>query len=210
MPFMKYTLCYTATLLLVGCGGGTVQDTLGLNKAAPDEFRVVSRPPLSVPDEFYLYPPDEAATRSPVTNTQDKARLLLTGQSGANDVQRLERYQTRDMAVSGDDTAVAVEAPQVTGSALPSGGESRFLQQLGTNKRDEAIRTSLEQELKAKEAQDDGLLERLRSPQRNQETIVNASKEQQRIRDNTKEGKPVNEGEISTVTESESLWDWLF
>ena len=43
-----------AALALSACDGGSVANTLGMNIEAPDEFTVVSRPPLSLPPEFNL------------------------------------------------------------------------------------------------------------------------------------------------------------
>ncbi|MEM7025403.1 MAG: DUF3035 domain-containing protein, partial [Pseudomonadota bacterium] len=64
---------------LGGCARGTVQDTLGLGKRAPDEFAVVKRAPLIVPPEYDLRPPDPGAPRPNVGRTADQARIAMTG-----------------------------------------------------------------------------------------------------------------------------------
>ncbi|KJS38300.1 MAG: hypothetical protein VR70_10355, partial [Rhodospirillaceae bacterium BRH_c57] len=66
------TLCCTAALAatLSGCGGG-VKETLGLNRQAPDEFQVVSRPPLAIPPEFKLRPPEPGAPPTGMGTAQD-------------------------------------------------------------------------------------------------------------------------------------------
>jgi len=51
-------------LLLVGCGGSDFKSTLGLKKSAPDEFRVISNPPLSIPPEFNLEQPNRGVSKT--------------------------------------------------------------------------------------------------------------------------------------------------
>ncbi|MEJ0010899.1 MAG: DUF3035 domain-containing protein [Alphaproteobacteria bacterium] len=66
-------------LLLSACSSGEVKDTLGLDRTAPDEFSVVSRPPLSVPPEFELAPPRPGAEGPAATQASDTAHQVLTG-----------------------------------------------------------------------------------------------------------------------------------
>ena len=58
-------------LLLAGCAETTFQDTLGIGKSAPDETRVRTVQPLSVPPDLELRPPaagtKQAATDAPAT-----------------------------------------------------------------------------------------------------------------------------------------------
>ena len=44
------------TLAVSACGG--FREQLGLEKQSPDEFRVVSRAPLTLPPDYSLRPPD--------------------------------------------------------------------------------------------------------------------------------------------------------
>ena len=48
--------------LLVG-GCSNIRETLGLSKQSPDEFKVVSRAPLSMPPDYNLKPPTPGAPR---------------------------------------------------------------------------------------------------------------------------------------------------
>ena len=59
---MRYAVVLTSFSLiaLAACDSNTVKDTLGLERTAPDEYRVVSRPPLSVPPDFTMRPPTTA------------------------------------------------------------------------------------------------------------------------------------------------------
>lgn len=58
---------------------GSVKESLGLSRKAPDEFRVYSRPPLSVPPEFNLRPPanadETAADGAPLEPTGPATRV---------------------------------------------------------------------------------------------------------------------------------------
>lgn len=52
-----------AALMLAGCtvGDTSVRKTLGLDQAPPDEFLVVNKPPLTVPPDMQLLPPEPGA-----------------------------------------------------------------------------------------------------------------------------------------------------
>ena len=52
----KLGIAIAILLLLSGCSND-IKSTLGIRKEAPDEFTVISYPPLSVPPEFNLEPP---------------------------------------------------------------------------------------------------------------------------------------------------------
>ncbi len=57
---MKRLICLVCLLpLLAACDD--VKDTVGLGRNNPDEFTVVQNPPLAMPPDFGLRPPDRAA-----------------------------------------------------------------------------------------------------------------------------------------------------
>lgn len=56
---LRRILTISATIVLSACGNFSVSETLGIGSTTPDEFKVISRPPLSVPPEFDLRPPAE-------------------------------------------------------------------------------------------------------------------------------------------------------
>lgn len=58
---LRAGLALAVTLTLVGCQGGSVRQRLGLDAAAPDEFLVVTKAPLTVPPNMQLLPPDPGA-----------------------------------------------------------------------------------------------------------------------------------------------------
>ena len=61
------------------CACGTVGDALGQNKAAPDEFRVVTKAPLVVPPDYALRPPAPGEPRPQELEPQSQARVALLG-----------------------------------------------------------------------------------------------------------------------------------
>jgi hypothetical protein len=70
---------------LAGCGGGTVAESLGMGKRAPDEFQVVRRAPLVLPPDYNLRPPEPGAPPSRQQDTAAQAEALLVGQAAATD-----------------------------------------------------------------------------------------------------------------------------
>ncbi|MGI9439577.1 MAG: DUF3035 domain-containing protein [Parvibaculales bacterium] len=58
---------------LAGCA-----ETFGYGKNAPDEFNVVKKPPLILPPDYRLRPPQAGVTRG-VTSGRDLAKLLILG-----------------------------------------------------------------------------------------------------------------------------------
>ena len=71
----------TSMLLCVGlasCGDG-LADAFGFKKSTPDEFNVVTRPPLILPPEYNLRPPGSEDERPPVLTGTDLARGIAFG-----------------------------------------------------------------------------------------------------------------------------------
>ena len=67
-----------ALLLLVGCGENTAR-SLGFIRDAPDEFRVTTRAPLSMPPDMAggLPPPRPGAVRPMERSARDEAEAVL-------------------------------------------------------------------------------------------------------------------------------------
>lgn len=170
---------------LAACDNGSVRDTLGLTRKAPDEFRVVSRPPLSVPPDFTLRPP-AAPGEVPsggVTASQTAQALVFGGEP-----------QSSVPAEATADTAVM----PVTEYALASPADAQFLANAGADKADANIRDFLYQENAAADSEDKGFIEKLREPF-NAEPTVDAEKEAERLKENKEAGAPVTQGETPTT-----------
>lgn len=186
--------------LLAACEDGAVRNTLGLDRSAPDEFTVVSRPPLSVPPEFTLRPPRPG--EEPRGMAMDaQARSLITGKP----------------ATPGD--VNALDAPSVESAVTPvlrkdalSTGANSLLKRAGAEVADETIRTKLGEDARrpADTSKAKTLLDQLSGAEKNEPT-VDAKKEADRLRDNKDAGKPLNEGEVAEEQPvKRSLMDRIF
>ena len=162
---MKKHYAITTLLLLAACGETTVKETLGIDQRAPDEFRVVSRPPLSVPPQFDLRPPGVDGEGSSVTRGQ--AESLILGDKPA--AKKLGK-------TSGDDAFL-----QKAGAAKADPNVKKDLAE-------EKINEQLQKE-------EDGWWDKMTTISSNKEPVVKAEGEADRIKKNKEEGKPVTEGE---------------
>ncbi len=63
---------------LAGCSHAS--SALGLNKATPDEFRVVAKAPLVIPPDYSLRPPKPGEPRPQELQPESAARVALIGE----------------------------------------------------------------------------------------------------------------------------------
>ncbi len=73
----KWLCAALPALALAACAETTFQDTLGIGKSAPDETKVRTVQPLSVPPDLQLRPPSGASSR--VANADDTGASANTG-----------------------------------------------------------------------------------------------------------------------------------
>src|ERR1700761_9743276 len=66
---------------LAGCQ--TTAKALGMTKVVPDEFRVVTKAPLTVPPDYSLRPPTPGEPRPQELQPESAARVALIGQRAA-------------------------------------------------------------------------------------------------------------------------------
>jgi hypothetical protein len=162
----RYLLCLpVATLLLSACGDTSVKQTLGIDRRAPDEFRVVSRPPLSVPPQFDLRPPGVDGVGS--IATRDRAQSLVLGDQSAK-------------TTTGKTTADSLFL-QKAGAA-----------DANPNVKQELAEKRINEQLKK---EDEGWWDKLSLDNNKKEPVVKAEGEAARIKKNQEEGKPVTEGQ---------------
>jgi len=72
-----------AAVLLAGAGlagCSSASKALGMNKATPDEFRVVAKAPLIVPPDYSLRPPKPGEPRPQELQPESAARTALLGE----------------------------------------------------------------------------------------------------------------------------------
>lgn len=204
-PIFRYMLCMLVALpALSACTGKEVRSTFGLKRNNPDAFQVVSRPPLSVPPVYHLRPPAESEEQH-ITPADKRAEALVF------EGRELPVYQRPEDHAYRPDTAVV----NVETSNIGTAGESLLLRNAGAGQANPKIRNVLQAEnapIIIKEKQEKGFFERMTSKLRpgDGEPVVNARKEQDRLRANKADGKPVNEGDIPIIDpKDESVLDRL-
>jgi hypothetical protein len=185
MPFFR-TLMLAGLIGLSACGGGSVKDTLGIAKKAPDEFRVVARPPLTVPPQFNLRPPAAQGEIDGVA-AHKQAESLITGNPAEDNPGAL--------APSSADTAVM----PVTSSPLSSNAESQFLKNAGAEKADANVRQALIEDRAAIEPQEEESWWKTMTTSGKRDATVNAKEESERLKKNKEEGKAPTEGDTPEV-----------
>jgi hypothetical protein len=193
---MRYPRLFTAVsiLLLTACSGNDVKDTLGLTRESPDEYRVVTRPPLSVPPEFNLRPP-AAPGEMPASQATDKqAQSLITGKP-------IEDSNTFKLQAPDAKTAIAKPSDVPAAKTTP---EANFLQKAGAPEADPNVRAAIEKD-KARAAVPAEEESNWWDPtslwsSTKKEPMVDAKEEADRLKKNKEEGKPVTEGDTPETT----------
>lgn len=169
----KLIFIFVVVLVISGCEGNSVRRTLGLTKKAPDEFMVLSRPSLTVPPEFKLAPPDNAALYK-TSKIPGKAKTILYGETETASKPKSSGEQTLlKKAKSGEANSNIREL--LVHESRSSIGEGR--------KKDER-----------------GVIDILVNPElADKDPIIDADKERDRIHKNMREGRPLTEGEVPVV-----------
>lgn len=163
--------------MAVGLGGCTdTRKALGYEKATPDEFKIVTRAPLSLPPDYALRPPQPGATRPQEAFGAEAGRQAILG-------------------------ATQARGASVGTSEGGSPAESVLLSRAGVSRADPTIRETVDRESSLLADADRNLIEKLifwREPDP-PGTVVDASKEAQRIRESQALGRGVSEGETPTI-----------
>jgi hypothetical protein len=166
---------YGALLLILAVGIGVsgceaTRKAFGLGKAAPDEFQVVSHPPLSLPPDYNLVTPQPGEPRPQEPSASATAETTLLANSSSS--------------------TVAADS----GNASP--GEQALLSEAGADKADPNIRETVNQDATAEREASNDLIEKLifwrATPQPG--TIVDPQKEQQRLQQDAALGQPATAG----------------
>jgi hypothetical protein len=182
-PIIFAALAVCLPLATGGCS--SVKETLGLTKQSPDEFKVVSRAPLSMPPDYNLRPPTPGSPRPQEGTPRDQAESAV--------------FQ---YANNGGLPADAIP-PIGEGEAetAQSSGESALLQSAGGSGVDPNIRQLVDSETAEDEANSKTLADTLtfwREPEP-YGTVVDPAAEQKRLQENAALGNPVTEGETPVI-----------
>jgi hypothetical protein len=160
--------------LLSACTSQTVKDTLGLERTAPDEYRVVSRPPLSVPPEFDLRPPVNGESDLPVQPADKLARSLVTGEAPPS------AQNGTSLPASTVDTAVK----PVESAPAPTPADAQFLANAGVDKADPDVRGKIYEDKQKYREQESSWMNKFTFGNSDSKTnVVDPSKEAQRLRE---------------------------
>ncbi|WP_413204887.1 DUF3035 domain-containing protein [Rhodospirillum sp. A1_3_36] len=164
-------------LALGACDNAKKQ--LGLERNAPDEFKVVTRAPLALPPDFNLRPPEPGAARPQEMAPRDAAHTALMGQSSG---------------LPGQNANLS--------TGLTS-GEQALLGSADANRAIPNIREVVNRETSSLAAEDKSFTEKLvfwRDTNEDQfGTVVDPDSESQRLRQNQSLGRPVTEGRTPTI-----------
>ncbi len=176
-------------LALSACEG--LREQFGVTKQSPDEFRVFSQAPLSLPPDFTLRPPTPGAVRPQEGTATQQAR---------NAVFRLEQPKAAPM----------VEQVKYGGRTQ---GERALLKAAGADGIDPKIRRIIDRETDRINAESEEFIEALVfwRDKRASGLVVDAAAEARRLRENAALGKAVTEGETPTIQrKSQTLFESLF
>ena len=160
-----------AAVSLGGCD--SVKRAISGDKKAPDEFAVYKRPPLSLPPDYALRPPEPGR-------------------------EQLETFSPRDQA-----RAAVLRRPvqsQPIGTSTP--GLVALMEKTGAAEADPAIRKIVDEETLALSEEDRRLIDKLIFWVDNPEypgTVVDPAAEQRRLLETQALGKPINEGKTPEI-----------
>ncbi len=189
-------LALAGALALVAGACDSFREQLGLTKQAPDEFSVVTKPPLILPPDYALRPPQPGAARPQELAPHRQARAALTragdGRAGGD---RLRRPTPADT------------------DGRTSTGELALLRQAGTADADPAIRRKVYQETSQLVEKDKNFTDRLIFWQTQPPfgSVVDAEQEAKRLRENAAIGKSVTDGPTPTIERSRrAIFEGIF
>src|SRR5262245_16545205 len=173
------TLISLSGLLLGGCGA--FENLGGAKKVSPDEFKIVSHSPLTMPPNAELRPPRPGEPRPQEVTPADQAKEALSPALAA----RPQRNQV------------------MTGTAQGPGrtsAEASLVQKAGGSNADPNIRSRVNQDTKTIADSDKSFIDSLIFWQDTPPSgvVLDPTKEQQRIRDAQAAGQP-STGQTPTI-----------
>ena len=173
--------CLACSLVLGTSACSNLRDAFGLSKRAPDEFAVLTKPPLVIPPDFSLRPPLPGTAAGPASGAATgEAKAALLGQDAA---------------------AKAPDSPAAAGSV----GEQALLARAGADEAQPGIRALILRETTQLEDRDPSFTERLifwrRAPPSGQ--VIDAAKEAERLRRAAADGQPATVGETPVIQRRE-------
>lgn len=178
--FRSWRIAAPVALLSLGLAAcSNLSSMLGADKTPPDEFRVVSRAPLSLPPDYGLTAPQPGAARPQETDIRQAARQIVVDRDSGP-----VRQEQQSAALAGRDP-----------------GEATFLRLAGATNADPSIRATVNRESSVLAEAETGFVDSLmfwKSPQQ-PGVLVDPDKEARRLRENAALGRAPTEGETPTI-----------
>ncbi len=99
---MKYlTLLFVNLLILCFLTNCTkVKKSAGITRKSPDEFQIINNPPLVIPPNFNLPPPDEITESKKLENDSELTKEILFGMEDSNS-ENNNKLSTVDVILDG-------------------------------------------------------------------------------------------------------------
>ena len=72
-----FLVIITSILILSSCG--TVRDSAGVNRKVIDEYSIIENPPLVIPPDFNLLPPEQISSKDILDTDNELAKEILFG-----------------------------------------------------------------------------------------------------------------------------------
>ena len=193
MKIFKILGVLVISFVITGCSD-SLKEQIGLGKRSPDEFKVVSRAPLSLPPDYNLTPPRPGALRPQEGSAQGQAKRAvfnLDGTAGPEKSSELKQAGRTD-------------------------GEMALLRSAGADDAPEDIRLLIDRETRQLNSESEQVVDALIfwKDQPNPNTLVDPAKEAKRIQENAALGtRGTGETPIITIEREaplEGVLDNLF
>ena len=94
---IKYFIVLSVVLTLNACSN--VRDSAGVTRKSIDEFQVVEHPPLIIPPDFNLLPPDQLEEKNIDDEEKELAQEILFGLD-ENEIQTVTQLSTMNQILS--------------------------------------------------------------------------------------------------------------
>jgi len=168
---------FALSAVLSGCSD--LQSAMGMQKVSPDEFAIATKAPLVMPPDFALRPPQPGMSR-PIEDLEgDAAQNALFGNNA---------------------TPVA--------DGVVTAGEFALLTNTGAGSANPNIRNVLATETTAIVQKDRSFADQILFWQGDddEDSVINASAEADRLRENQAAGRPVTDGATPTISKDRGLF----
>jgi hypothetical protein len=180
-------------IVAVGLGAcSSVRETIGIDTESPDEFKVMVRPPLSMPKDLGLKAPRPGAARPQTARLRDRTKQIVLDSEGKGSAKKIQRTQIKGV----------------------SKAEAALLHKLGADGIDPNIRQVVERETTAIEIEGKRFVDSLLfwKDKKLPGKVLDPQGERSRIQSNAALGLPADTGPTPEIKrkQSRTMLDKLF